>query len=330
MIKQATLKHSLVIPPNKKPRTPLATYHEFIKQNSIPIFQVFQDKTDFETLEQKLIEQPQDYGVVASFGHMIPDKIIDKFDKGMYVIHPSLLPKYRGACPIQHAILNREKETGVSIIEISKNKFDAGAILWQYKCQIDESTQFGPLSQLLAEQGGIGMLEVLSNLEKHKENAIIQDPTKVTSAKMIPSEFGLMEFQELDALSMQVKFNALYDSNTRPKAILLKGFEDKPFNQTPVYFDQLKMVPSVHIDEILNGQLKDVNDIPAGSLYINSSKFKDMLLIKCQGDKYQWVFAKEITLTGYGKMKIVDFNQKILQNKSFVKQANPQFKFQLS
>jgi methionyl-tRNA formyltransferase len=61
---------------------------------------------------------------------MIPGKIIDKFNQGMLVVHPSLLPKYRGSCPIQHAILNREKETGVSIIEISKNKFDAGSILY--------------------------------------------------------------------------------------------------------------------------------------------------------------------------------------------------------
>ena len=69
-------------------------------------------------------------GVVASFGHMIPSNIIDKFPHGMFVMHPSLLPKYRGSCPIQHAILKRETETGVSVIEISKNKFDAGAILY--------------------------------------------------------------------------------------------------------------------------------------------------------------------------------------------------------
>lgn len=60
---------------------------------------------------------------------MVPTEIIDSFPLGMYVMHPSLLPKYRGACPIQHAILNKETETGVSIIEISKNKFDAGNIL---------------------------------------------------------------------------------------------------------------------------------------------------------------------------------------------------------
>ena len=77
---------------------------------------------------------------------MIPDPVIDRFKEGMLVVHPSLLPKYRGSCPIQHAILNREKETGVSVIEISKHKFDAGAILWQKNIAIDENSRFQQVS----------------------------------------------------------------------------------------------------------------------------------------------------------------------------------------
>lgn len=73
---------------------------------------------------------------------MVPAEFIDSFPLGMYVMHPSLLPKYRGACPIQHAILNRETETGVSVIEISKNKFDAGRILAQTKVLINSQTRF--------------------------------------------------------------------------------------------------------------------------------------------------------------------------------------------
>jgi len=73
---------------------------------------------------------------------MVPAEFIDSFPLGMYVMHPSLLPKYRGACPIQHAILNRETETGVSVIEISKEKFDAGRILAQTKVLINSQTRF--------------------------------------------------------------------------------------------------------------------------------------------------------------------------------------------
>lgn len=87
-------------------------------------------------------EKPQ-AGIIASFGHMIPDKIIDHFtEDAMFVLHPSLLPKFRGSCPIQWAILKREQETGISIVEISRSKFDAGKILWQEKIKIDETTDY--------------------------------------------------------------------------------------------------------------------------------------------------------------------------------------------
>ena len=79
---------------------------------------------------------------------MVPGRVIEAFPQGMVVMHPSLLPKYRGACPIQHAILNQEKETGVSVIEISKRKFDAGDILSQQGgIEINANTRFDALSE---------------------------------------------------------------------------------------------------------------------------------------------------------------------------------------
>jgi methionyl-tRNA formyltransferase len=77
---------------------------------------------------------------------MIPSKVIKAFPNGMLVMHPSLLPLYRGACPIQHALLNRDTESGVSIIEISPKKFDAGAIISQKRYPIHKHTTFASLS----------------------------------------------------------------------------------------------------------------------------------------------------------------------------------------
>jgi methionyl-tRNA formyltransferase len=62
---------------------------------------------------------------------MIPQIIINKFKKGMIVVHPSLLPKYRGGSPIFHAIANGEEKSGVSYIEIAPGKFDSGNLLLQ-------------------------------------------------------------------------------------------------------------------------------------------------------------------------------------------------------
>ena len=131
-------------PPFKKPRTPLSDLHDFIRANNLPILYEFgtQGPEEWVKLDNKLKGAQVDFGIVASFGHMIPGNIIDHVQKGMMVVHPSLLPKYRGSCPIQHTILNKDRETGVSIIEISKNKFDAGSIYYQARVEIDEHTRF--------------------------------------------------------------------------------------------------------------------------------------------------------------------------------------------
>ena len=89
----------------------------------------------------------------------------------MLVMHPSLLPKYRGACPIQHALLNKESYTGVSIIAISKGIFDAGPILWQQSLKIEPHHTFKNLSIELAEMGGIGLSDVLSDYENLVEKS---------------------------------------------------------------------------------------------------------------------------------------------------------------
>lgn len=64
---------------------------------------------------------------------MIPNKVIGMFEKGMFLAHPSLIPKYRGGSPIFHAIANGEKESGASFMEISPNQFDHGNLLYQVK-----------------------------------------------------------------------------------------------------------------------------------------------------------------------------------------------------
>eukprot|EP00347_Sterkiella_histriomuscorum_P011893 403370694 len=239
----------------------------------------------------------------------------------MFVIHPSLLPKYRGSCPIQHAILNRDKQTGVSIIEISKNKFDAGKILWQEKVEINEKTDFESLSKQLADLGGQGMCELLKDLPGFKERGLNQDPSQVTSARMIKNEFGILKFSELDALDIHYRFNALNGSNTKPRGIIHSGF-DKKLIGTTIYFDKLHKIDPPQ-------EIKTLNlNIPEGALYVNHKKNKDVLYIKAKGDD-QWVHATQVTLSGFGKMPVNDFNVKVLKHQTFKQNDDPQFKFRL-
>lgn len=71
----------------------------------------------------------------------------------MYVIHPSLLPKYRGAAPIYHTLLNNDKLAGVSFLEISKKKFDSGSILLQKEIEVNEKWDH---KKLALELGNLG------------------------------------------------------------------------------------------------------------------------------------------------------------------------------
>ena len=86
----------------------------------------------------------------------------------MVVLHPSLLPRYRGASPIQYTLLNGDKETGMSIIEISKGKFDAGRILMQIKTEVPEISRYNDLAQELSVLGGNGLVNLLKDFDHYK------------------------------------------------------------------------------------------------------------------------------------------------------------------
>jgi methionyl-tRNA formyltransferase len=75
--------------------------HKYIQDIDVPKFYEFHNKEQWPDFLAKLKEDPHDIGVVASFGHMIPGSVIDEFNpNGILILHPSLLPKYRGSCPI--------------------------------------------------------------------------------------------------------------------------------------------------------------------------------------------------------------------------------------
>ncbi|EDO28920.1 predicted protein [Nematostella vectensis] len=96
---------------------------------------------------------PYDIGVVASFGYLIPNNVIDLCPSGMVNIHPSILPKWRGAAPMTHAILSGASHTGVSIVGVSRDRFDHGKILLQENYKIRDDIMYDDLSDELAILG---------------------------------------------------------------------------------------------------------------------------------------------------------------------------------
>jgi len=124
-------------------------------------------------------------------GYFIPRALLNVFPLGAINIHPSLLPKYRGASPIQHALLNGDAETGVCVIEIHPDKFDAGDILAKRVVPLDRNATYTPLSQQLADLGGNMVIEVLADVEGFRRRAERQEGP-VSKAPKISSKERLI------------------------------------------------------------------------------------------------------------------------------------------
>ncbi|KAF8927112.1 hypothetical protein BGZ52_004836 [Haplosporangium bisporale] len=135
-----------------------------------------------------------DFGVVVSFGWFLPNDVITRFTRGGINVHPSLLPKYRGSAPLQRAILNDDKSTGVTVQLLDPNEFDAGKILAQAEVAMPENPTYRSLEALLANKGGELVVDVVNNFDERKRDAKTQDPDKVTKANKISREACKMQW----------------------------------------------------------------------------------------------------------------------------------------
>ena len=148
-----------------------------------------------------------DLAVVVAYGQIIPKNILSLTKKGFINIHASLLPKWRGAAPIQRSIMNLDKETGISMMRINE-ELDSGAVSNQYKLEIgDENAEENSekLSLLAAEK----ILDEIDNVLDDKANFIEQDHSKATYAPKIDKSEGRINWNE-KAEQILGKVNGLY------------------------------------------------------------------------------------------------------------------------
>ncbi len=130
-------------------RDPLDTVPQYCNQHQIPFISV---KVMDETVQKKIQEIHADVAVLAYFGLLLPQNILEMFPHGILNIHPSLLPLYRGATPVQSALLNGDSTTGVTIIKLD-NQMDHGPILGQTSEEITASDTKETLHDRLFTKG---------------------------------------------------------------------------------------------------------------------------------------------------------------------------------
>lgn len=131
--------------------------------------------------------------VVAAYGKILPAKILHLPKYGCINVHASLLPKYRGAAPINWAIINGEKETGITIMQMDEG-LDTGGILLQKGIEITKEDTAGTLSNKLSKIGAGLLIEGLSAIEKGGIKAIPQDNSKSSYAPMLKKEDGQIDW----------------------------------------------------------------------------------------------------------------------------------------
>jgi len=175
-------------PPRKKNRgmrVEKSDVHQIADKNNIEVF--YPSTIDDSVLEQVKSFEP-DLIIVVAYGIILPSKFLNIPKYGCINIHVSLLPRWRGAAPIEHALLKGDEKTGISIIRIS-SKLDAGDILMQESLILNKDINSEDLTINLTNLGKKTLINALPLLFENKLIGVKQDETKVTYAnKFLPED----------------------------------------------------------------------------------------------------------------------------------------------
>lgn len=174
--------------------------------------------------------------VVAAYGLIIPEKILNLFHKGCFNVHASLLPRWRGAAPIHRAIESGDNKIGVTIMKVV-SKLDAGPMIRKISIDLLTQSTTGEMTNLLALKGAELMVEVLEDIAKGNEITFtVQDETKVTYANKINKTEGKLNFDDSpDKLIRKIKaFNPYPGITYIFRSKILKIWDAIPIHALPI------------------------------------------------------------------------------------------------
>lgn len=173
------------------------------QEHGIPVFQPRRIKTP-EAVEE-LKKYQADIYIVAAFGQILSQEILDMPRYGCLNIHASLLPKYRGASPIQHAILRGEERTGVTIMQMDAG-IDTGDMLYRKEIPIEGTDNYESLHDRLMVLGGEAIVEALPLLEQGRLVPEAQREELSSHAPLIDKSMGRIDFsKEAEAIDRQIR-----------------------------------------------------------------------------------------------------------------------------
>lgn len=207
-------------------------------RHGIPVFQPRRIKTP-EAIEE-LKQYEADVYVVAAFGQILSQEILDMPRLGSINIHASLLPKYRGCSPIQHVIIDGEQETGITIMQMDAG-IDTGDMLYKKKIAIAEDETFETLHDKLMVLGGEAITEALPLIASRQITPEKQVDADSCYAPMIEKSMGKIDFTR-EAVTIDR---------------LIRGMNPWPSAYTYYNGKQLKIWKAVPVDsDVVNGSVE--------------------------------------------------------------------------
>ena len=209
----------------KKVLTPSPIKKLAIKEN-IPVLTPVKLKEEY----QSILDYEPELIVTCAYGKIVPKVILDYPKYGCINIHASILPKYRGSAPMQWAIANGEKETGITLMYMDE-KMDTGDIIDIEKIPILDDDDLGSIHDKLSLLGSSILEKNFSNIINNNISRVKQDDTKATLAPMITREMELLEF------------------NDYGKTIInkIRAFSPYPLTRTMINNEEVKIVKAKFI-----------------------------------------------------------------------------------
>lgn len=226
---------------------------------------------------EELKKYPADVFVVAAFGQILSQEILDMPEYGCLNIHASLLPAYRGAAPIQYAVINGDKESGVTIMQMDAG-IDTGDILMQRSIEIAPDETGGSLFDKLSVLGSQLITEALEALENGGLTPVKQDASKATHVGMLSKEDGRINwFRSAEEIER-----------------LIRGTDPWPGAYTSLHSKVLK---------IWKAEVEDM-DAPGAAQGMITNVGKDSFLVSCGMGTLK---ITELQIEGKKRMSCADF-----------------------
>lgn len=209
-----------------------------------------------------------DIMVVVAYGKILPKKILDLPKYGCVNVHASLLPKYRGAAPIQWAVINGDKQTGVTIMKMAEG-VDTGDMILVEKTEIDENETSAELFDRLSLLGADTLMKALDFIENGTAEYMVQDNALSTHAEKITKELSPIDWNQ----------SALEIHN------LVRGLQTWPCAQTTIDGKEFKIHKTVLSEKCGNKSGEIVDNKGVLTVCCGDGRCVDILELQAQGKK---------------------------------------------